>query len=223
MRWTLLSFLLAGCAPAPSTCVPGQVIDCPCAAGVRGAQTCGADGRYGACACLGVDAGSSGDSGPAMPDGAAEASVPDAAGDVAAADVRTCATDMDRDGFVVASCGGDDCDDADPRAHPGQPAICGPTFRNGADIDINCNRMPDFVEASRFERCAGEMNAAMRVVYPVNSSPDRPAVCLFPRGGMNAQVCVSCSGTGTTEKCACWQSFGDPIRPYRCDSSGFRL
>lgn len=53
----LLSLLLAACGPSTSTCVPGMVIECPCAGGATGSQTCLASGSYGACECDGNDAG----------------------------------------------------------------------------------------------------------------------------------------------------------------------
>jgi hypothetical protein len=45
----------SGADPVPR-CVPGQSIGCSCVNGESGAQICGADGTYGACACTG-DAG----------------------------------------------------------------------------------------------------------------------------------------------------------------------
>gem|GEM_PF-1395064 len=38
-------------------CVTGRTKACPCADGRTGAQTCGADGTYGPCACFAVDSG----------------------------------------------------------------------------------------------------------------------------------------------------------------------
>ncbi len=49
--------LMVGCGtPSPTpTCQPGRTIACPCLNGGEGAQTCQADGTYGACRCAGVD------------------------------------------------------------------------------------------------------------------------------------------------------------------------
>ncbi len=64
---TGLAALLAACTDAAVAprCVPGLRIECPCPGGSNGAQTCGADGTYGACECptpadASTDAGSDG-------------------------------------------------------------------------------------------------------------------------------------------------------------------
>lgn len=44
-----------------AVCVAGRTKACPCPSGGAGAQTCSADGTFGACACLGVDASVEGD------------------------------------------------------------------------------------------------------------------------------------------------------------------
>lgn len=54
-----------------------------------------------------------------------------------------CDTDADDDGHVSIACGGDDCDDTDNRAYPGQTQGFG-TPRNGGgsgdeDYDFNCS------------------------------------------------------------------------------------
>jgi hypothetical protein len=47
--------------------------------------------------------------------------------------------DSDRDGYVDAACGGDDCDDDLPSVHPGLPDLCG----DGGTPDNNCNLISD--------------------------------------------------------------------------------
>ena len=51
--------------------------------------------------------------------GDAAAEVGGGSGDDGAADGSGC-VDADGDGHAAKACGGDDCDDADPKAHPGQ-------------------------------------------------------------------------------------------------------
>ena len=46
--------------------------------------------------------------------------------------MATCTTDADSDGFVAASCGGPDCNDAAPNIHPGQRELCD-------NVDNDCN------------------------------------------------------------------------------------
>ncbi len=82
------------------------------------------------------------DAGGTTPDSAAPA---DAASDAdvaidAGSDAPADPCDQDRDGFraATASCGGDDCDDSDSRAHPGDGGFvaAAPGASNG---DWNCN------------------------------------------------------------------------------------
>jgi hypothetical protein len=42
---------VVGCQPEISSCVPGAVVDCPCAGGRSGTQTCSGAGAWGACSC----------------------------------------------------------------------------------------------------------------------------------------------------------------------------
>jgi hypothetical protein len=61
MRLTLaatfaLATLVAGC-PGTTRCTEGMSVACTCTDGRSGAQVCLADGTYGACACVGADAG----------------------------------------------------------------------------------------------------------------------------------------------------------------------
>lgn len=78
-RWyrgmSLLGLLaLSACTETAgvSTCVPSQVVACPCMGGGVGTQICLADGTYGTCMCPTVDAGQTNDGGaldaPATPD-----------------------------------------------------------------------------------------------------------------------------------------------------------
>lgn len=55
----VLAGTIAGCgAGGANECTPGQSIACVCTNGQSGAQTCGADGTFGACSCDGtIDAG----------------------------------------------------------------------------------------------------------------------------------------------------------------------
>ncbi|TAK31992.1 MAG: hypothetical protein EPO40_03655 [Myxococcaceae bacterium] len=71
-----------------ATCVAGRTKACPCADGRTGAQTCGPDGTFGACACFALDAGNAPDVSTAVDAPAADlppmedlspASAPDAA------------------------------------------------------------------------------------------------------------------------------------------------
>lgn len=48
----------------------------------------------------------------------------------------SCSDDLDGDGFISTSCGGPDCDDANPAIHPGATEIC-----NG--LDDNCSGFAD--------------------------------------------------------------------------------
>lgn len=57
-----------------------------------------------------------------------------------------CATDADGDGFLALACGGDDCDDGDPRVHPGAMETC-----DGVDED--CSGSVD--DGSASDWCAG--------------------------------------------------------------------
>ena len=56
-------------------------------------------------------------------------------------DDRGCATvcDADRDGYVAADRGGDDCDDTDPAVNPGEAEVCNP----GAPVDDDCDGLAD--------------------------------------------------------------------------------
>lgn len=69
-RWyrgmSLLGLLaLSACTETAgvNTCVPSQVVACPCTGGGVGTQTCLADGTYGTCMCPTVDAGQANDGG----------------------------------------------------------------------------------------------------------------------------------------------------------------
>lgn len=60
-KWTEIGCALAAaclivaCTPGRSSrCVPGRTIECPCATGDRGVQTCSAEGVFSPCACLPV-------------------------------------------------------------------------------------------------------------------------------------------------------------------------
>jgi hypothetical protein len=67
----LVPVTLAGCGGSDggggSSCVPGQVVACPCPGRGDGTQVCRADGTFGACAC---GDGATADSAPPAPDGA---------------------------------------------------------------------------------------------------------------------------------------------------------
>ncbi len=73
----------------------------------------------------------------------ADSSVEDAQLDASASDAADAASacDQDRDGFLATSCeGGNDCDDSDPRAHPGADFLQDmptPTTKG----DWNCNNV----------------------------------------------------------------------------------
>ena len=56
---------LAGCGNSTTApiCVPGRVESCPCPTGGAGAQECLANGTFGACVCLAIDAGAVADVG----------------------------------------------------------------------------------------------------------------------------------------------------------------
>ncbi len=58
--------------------------------------------------------------------------------------------DADGDGHIDAACGGDDCNDENPNAHPGLPEVCG----DGADND--CNGLTDCLDPA----CAGVVPCA---------------------------------------------------------------
>ena len=82
--------------------------------------------------------------------------------------------DLDHDGYESAACGGSDCDDSNPRVHPGAVEICG----NG--IDDNCNGLVDDVDPAcpvgcvdadgdgyRSTTCGGQdCNDSNRDVFP---------------------------------------------------------
>jgi hypothetical protein len=59
--------------------------------------------------------------------------VPSIPPDVVVADLGAC-VDMDNDGHPSAACGGDDCDDNNPRRNPSAREVCDPM---GVDEDCN--------------------------------------------------------------------------------------
>ena len=50
--------------------------------------------------------------------------------------------DSDGDGYLDETCGGDDCNDADPQVYPGASEACGPEG-TGNGIDDNCDGWVD--------------------------------------------------------------------------------
>ena len=64
----------------------------------------------------------------------------------------TCCPDADGDGFMDDTCGGDDCDDADPAVHPGAEEVC-----DGIDNDCD-NLTPEDLDmdADGFTICTGD-------------------------------------------------------------------
>lgn len=48
---SLVAVVWMGCTPGDASCVPGRVEICPCPSGRIGAQSCQADGTFGACVC----------------------------------------------------------------------------------------------------------------------------------------------------------------------------
>src|SRR5687767_6240113 len=49
------AMLLLACTIANKDCVPGEAIQCACANGGSGAQTCGTDETFGPCECMSRD------------------------------------------------------------------------------------------------------------------------------------------------------------------------
>jgi len=119
---------------------------------------------------------------------AAPESTPEAAPDVAPEAAREPAcVDRDGDGYTDRACGGADCDDTDPRAHPGQAPRC------VGGYDTDCDGTADAQEPSaRSGRCA--LEALERGL-----SPQATTICDAPHAR-----CLSCVGTGAAERCVCW-------------------
>lgn len=118
----------------------------------------------------------------------------------AAPDTLSCATDNDRDGHVSRACGGDDCDDANARVHPGQLPHCDPRL-----VDSDCNGTPDAMEEeSRNDRCDDEAETrGMRFpAYTIAcAATDTPPSCRSCRPGTNECVCWA-SGEMTSRACS---------------------
>jgi len=157
-----LALLLAGCGDDDAGCLSGASIACTCTDGRSGAQTCGADGTFAACACESPlrDSGAmcrvDADCGDGTFCNGAERCAPSASGadargcvaaaasacaagencDEAAAACRPCAgaSDLDADGVSAVTCGGADCDDGDARRYPGNTEVC-----DAAGLDDDCN------------------------------------------------------------------------------------
>lgn len=136
----LVAILFAGCVPAPSTCIPGQTVSCPCPGAVNGAQTCNERGSFAPCVCADAAAGDATRDTNAN-DIAAESRI-----DVVTADIpsesaldaisETC-PDRDGDGQSDMRCGGTDCDDTNPLIFRGGQIRCW-------NSDGDCNGEPDY-------------------------------------------------------------------------------
>src|SRR6185295_249927 len=85
-----------------------------------------------ACALLGVLAACGGGAGDATRDGSTDAPAHESGVD--SGEVDAGCRDDDSDGHRAASCGGDDCDDADPNRYPGATEVC-----DAADHDEDCD------------------------------------------------------------------------------------
>ena len=104
-----------------------------------------------------------------------DSGVPDATASPDARGSDAGCADGDGDGHRASSCGGDDCDDADPSRAPGLPEVC-----DAANLDEDCDpatfgtRDGDrdgFVSSSccNGASCGDDCDDARNVVYPGNS------------------------------------------------------
>ncbi len=124
---------------------------------------------------------------------AQEAAAPDVAPE-AAPDAPRCTDDVDRDGHLSLACGGDDCDDTNPRAYPGQQPRC-----DRETVDSDCNGVADAMEpARRGGRCSREAEGLG--LSPVSV---RSAICML--GGAESR-CAACEGSGAARRCVCWEN-----------------
>lgn len=132
---------------------------------------------------------------PATPDvalldavDAQEATAPDVVSEPTLPDAPAC-EDRDRDGHGAAPCG-DDCDDNDPRAYPGQQPRC-----DSATVDSDCNGVRDELQqVARSGRCAQEGIA-------LGLSQSSVLRCASVERGVS---CSSCRGSGAARMCVCW-------------------
>jgi hypothetical protein len=179
--------LFASCAPAPSTCVPGQTVSCPCPGSGTGAQTCTERGTFAPCVCTGADAGV------------------DVAMDIASEPFPDVVCDRDLDGFRSRECGGDDCNDSDPAVHPRALTRC--VFE-----DSDCNGTPDWM-ASRSTLDAWCVSTAPGPdALAAGPWCATPLISTGPYTVRNDALCAACrvdSSAPGGAFCVCWRGLGE--------------
>ncbi len=112
--------------------------------------------------------------------------------DVCVEETRSCehrARDADGDGDPVWNCGGNDCDDSDPKVNGNAPEICG----NG--VDDNCNLRIDEAGcvSPQYDTCADALSVESDGVYDLSfvaAGEDFSLSCAEP-GGTRRDVVVA--------------------------------
>ncbi len=125
-----------------------------------------------------------------------------------------CCPDADADGFLDASCGGTDCDDADPAIHPGAEELCD----GGVDNDCDEDTVEDEdLDGDGYDICSGDCDET-----DVTLNPGMDEVCDGVDNDCDAATDEDVDGDGDTHTiCDGDCDDGDPTTypgaPETCD------